>query len=43
MAIRCAELNIPAIIGIGEIEYSDLKNYSYVSLDCNIQKLKKIR
>ena len=43
MAIRCAELNIPAIIGIGETEYSDLENYSYISLDCNIQKLKKIR
>jgi phosphoenolpyruvate synthase/pyruvate phosphate dikinase len=43
MAIRCAELNIPAVIGIGEEEYLDLNKYEYILIDCEVQKLKKIR
>ena len=39
MAIRCSELGIPAIIGVGPQTYSDLKNYVIVQIDCNSQKL----
>ena len=39
MAIRCSELGIPAIIGVGPKTYSDLKNSITVHIDCNSQKL----
>ena len=39
MAIRCSELDIPAIIGVGPQTYSDLKNSVIVQIDCNSQKL----
>lgn len=42
MAIRCAELGIPAVIGVGEEDYNDIIKYNYISIDCNIQKIKKI-
>jgi len=34
MAIRCAEFNIPAAIGCGEVIYKDLKTKNIVQLDC---------
>ncbi len=34
MAIRCAELGIPAVIGAGEQNYNKWKNYRYIFLDC---------
>ena len=38
MAIRCAELNLPAAIGCGEILYEKLQKSSKILLDCeNLQ------
>ena len=34
MAIRCLELGIPAIIGIGEKNFQNLKNKNTVFIDC---------
>ncbi len=34
MAIRCAELGIPAAIGCGQKKYEDLKNSKNIELDC---------
>ena len=34
MAIRCAELGLPAAIGCGELLYEKLKNASKIHLDC---------
>ena len=39
MSIRCEELNIPAIIGFGEDNFSKLKNDSVVNIDCKLQKI----
>ncbi|KHD08303.1 hypothetical protein PN36_27345 [Candidatus Thiomargarita nelsonii] len=35
MAIRCAELGIPAAIGVGDIIYNKLAGSNEVTLDCN--------
>jgi phosphohistidine swiveling domain-containing protein len=35
MAIRCAELGIPAVIGIGQNEYDQYCSVSRVLLDCS--------
>lgn len=42
MAIRCAELDIPAAIGIGEKLFEELKNKSTIRLNCNIQKIDSV-
>ena len=42
MAIRCLELNIPAIIGIGESEYNNVCKSNFIEFDCEIKKLKTI-
>ena len=34
MAIRAAELNIPAVIGCGQKKFDELKNSSEVEIDC---------
>ena len=34
MAIRCAELNLPAAIGCGDILFEKLKVSTKISLDC---------
>ncbi len=34
MAIRCAELGIPAVIGAGEQNYKKWKSHDYLTLDC---------
>jgi phosphohistidine swiveling domain-containing protein len=43
MAIRCAELNIPAIIGIGEDDYNRLSKASLMFIDCKTQNYIIIR
>tara|TARA_B100000780_G_scaffold120841_1_gene84640 strand:+ start:890 stop:3220 length:2331 start_codon:yes stop_codon:yes gene_type:complete len=42
MAIRCMELNIPAIIGIGEKKYSEIINAKKLFLDCKNNNYKII-
>ena len=39
MAIRCAELSIPAAIGCGEQIFSDILQNSFVKLDCSSKKI----
>ena len=39
MAIRCAELNIPAAIGVGEDVFKDITNSNIISLNCKNQKI----
>ena len=39
MAIRCAEIGLPAAIGCGELMYEQLKNSSKVLLDCKHQEI----
>ena len=34
MSIRCAELSIPAVIGIGEEQYNLIKNNNTITIDC---------
>ena len=34
MAIRSAEIGIPAVIGVGEILFDKLKSYKMIELDC---------
>lgn len=43
MAIRCAELGIPAVIGIGEKNYSEWKKYQRASIDCLKKQVIKIK
>ena len=38
MAIRCAEMNIPAAIGVGEKVYKNLTNANII-LDCHNEKI----
>ena len=40
MAIRCAELDIPAAIGVGENNFKDYKNASIIDLDCSSKTVK---
>ena len=42
MSIRCAELNIPAAIGVGEKTFEELKDKSTIRLNCKIQKIDSI-
>ena len=46
MAIRAAELNIPAVIGCGQ-KFDELKNSSEIEIDClnknNNFKMKKLK
>lgn len=39
MAIRCAELDVPAAIGCGEILFEKLQSASKISLDCNNKEI----
>ena len=39
MSIRCLELNIPAVIGIGEEKFNGLLLKNYVEIDCNQKKV----
>ena len=38
MAIRCAELNIPALIGVGEKNFSKISRSNYIEIDCELKK-----
>ena len=42
MAIRCAELNIPAAIGCGDQLYRKLERANFIELDCFSKKIKLI-
>ena len=39
MSIRCEELNVPAIIGFGEDNFSKLKRQSIININCRLQKI----
>lgn len=41
MAIRCAELGIPAVIGVGETRYTEWSSWNTIDIDC--QKKQVIR
>ena len=41
MAIRCLELNIPAIVGIGQNGFDKVYNSNFIEFDCE-QKTFKI-
>ena len=43
MAIRAAEFNTPAAIGVGEVIYESLQRSSVVNLDCLNRKIEIIR
>lgn len=42
MAIRCAELGIPAVIGAGEKNYSEWKKWNKMLIDCLNKIVKRI-
>lgn len=39
MAIRCAELNLPAIIGVGQKNYENILNQNIIEIDCLSKKI----
>jgi len=39
MAIRCAELGLPAAIGVGEIIYEKIDDAEKILLDCDNQQI----
>ena len=39
MSIRCEELNLPAVIGIGEENYEKIKNCTNVILNCKNEQV----
>ena len=43
MAIRCAELGIPAVIGAGEKNYSEWSRYKRITMDCMKKQVIKIK
>lgn len=42
MAIRCAELGIPAVIGVGEKNYAEWSQYKRITLDCQKRQIIRI-
>ena len=38
MAIRCAELNIPALIGVGESNFTKISKSNFIEIDCQHKK-----
>ncbi len=38
MAIRCAEMNMPGLIGVGEKNFEILSNANKIRIDCNAKK-----
>ncbi|MDC0859204.1 PEP-utilizing enzyme [Candidatus Pelagibacter sp.] len=42
MAIRCAELNLPALIGVGEKNYNEIIKHSTIDIDCEKKKFELI-
>lgn len=43
MAIRCAELGIPAVIGAGETNYQEWSRYRRITVDCLKKQVLKIQ
>lgn len=43
MAIRCAELGIPAVIGVGEKNFAEWGRYERMTIDCLKKQVMKIR
>ena len=43
MAIRCAELGIPAVIGVGEQNYIEWSRYKRLTIDCLKKQVIKIK
>ncbi|MBD5444734.1 MAG: hypothetical protein HDR29_04195 [Lachnospiraceae bacterium] len=43
MAIRCAELGIPAVIGVGEQNYNEWSKYKRITIDCLKKQIIKIK
>lgn len=43
MAIRSAELNLPAAIGVGDKIYDDLKSSSTIRLNCGLKQIIRIK
>ena len=39
MAIRCAELNLPALIGVGKNNFENILKHKTISLDCLARKI----
>ena len=39
MSIRCEELNMPAIIGLGEDNFTKLRDSCIINIDCKLQKI----
>lgn len=42
MAIRCLELSIPAVIGVGNRDFEKIKNSNFLDLDCEQKNFKII-
>jgi len=42
MSIRCSELNLPALIGVGEKNFNDIINYKMLSIDCISKKIEPL-
>ena len=42
MAIRCSELNLPALIGVGEKNFNEFIKFKLLSIDCISKKIEKI-
>lgn len=40
MAIRCSELNIPAVIGVGEKKFDELQKYQIIEINCLTKNIK---
>lgn len=43
MAIRCAELGLPAVIGVGDMLYESLIHAKSVIIDCENQRIESER
>ena len=39
MAIRCSELNLPALIGVGEKNFGKIVKYKKINIDCSQKKI----
>ena len=42
MAIRCSELNLPALIGVGEKNFNDIIKHKMLNIDCVSKKIELI-
>ena len=43
MFIRCNELNIPAVIGVGKQVYEEILQCKLLELDCKSKKLRVLK